>query len=201
MFGFSPQANQGADMLAYSDDAEHQYQVFIPDFFLGSPADPSWFPPDTAEKGQKLGAFFQGPGNPGPVAGKIPEIVEEITKKSGGVIQKWGVVGLCWGGKIVSFSSGKGTPFTAVAEVHPAMVDPADAENITVPIAMLASGDEDAEAVKKFGEALTVERYIETFGDQIHGWMAARGDLSNPRVKAEYERGYQTLLGFFHKYL
>lgn len=28
-----------------------------------------------------------------------------------------------------------------------------------------------------------------------------RGDLENERVKKEYERGYQTLLDFYHKYL
>jgi len=67
-----------------------------------------------------------------------------------------------------------GTPFSAVAEVHPAMVDPKDAEGIKVPMCMLASGDEDAEAVKKFGENLKETSHIETFGDQIHGWMAAR---------------------------
>ena len=54
------------------------------------------------------------------------------------------------------------------------MVDPADAKAITVPLCMLASKDEDAETVKKFGEALSVKSHIETFGDQVHGWMAAR---------------------------
>ncbi len=81
------------------------------------------------------------------------------------------------------------------------MVDPNDAKNITVPLCMLASGDEDAEAVKKFGEALTTDKHIETFSDQIHGWMAARGDLENEKVKKEYERGYQVLLDFYHKHL
>ena len=70
--------------------------------------------------------------------------------------------------QIVSLTSGKGTPFSAVAEVHPAMVDPKDAENITVPICMLASKDEDADAVKSFEKALKVESHIETFSDQIH---------------------------------
>lgn len=54
------------------------------------------------------------------------------------------------------------------------MVDPKDAEGIKVPVCMLASKDEDPEAVKKFGEGLTKPSHIETFGDQVHGWMAAR---------------------------
>jgi dienelactone hydrolase len=88
-------------------------------------------------------------------------------------------------------------PFSVAASAHPAMVDPADAEGMKIPFAMLASGDEPADDVKKFEDALTVPKHVEIFGDQIHGWMAARSDLSNDRVKAEYERGYKTVLTFF----
>lgn len=79
------------------------------------------------------------------------------------------------------------------------MVDPADAEGLDVPFALLASQDEDKADVKKFEEALKVPHHVETFGDQIHGWMAARSNLEDERVKAEYERGYKTLLEFFGK--
>lgn len=81
------------------------------------------------------------------------------------------------------------------------MVDPADAEGLTVPFALLASKDEDVTAVKQFEEGLKVPHHVETFADQIHGWMAARSDLTNDRVKEEYERGYKTLLEFFGKQL
>ncbi len=70
--------------------------------------------------------------------------------------------------QIVSLSSGEGTPFAAGAEVHPSMVDPADAEKIKIPICILASGDEDAEAVSKFEKALTVQKHVETYKDQVH---------------------------------
>ena len=54
IFGFFPQTLQGADILAYGDE-ERPYQVFMPDFFDGKAADISWYPPDTKEKGEKLG--------------------------------------------------------------------------------------------------------------------------------------------------
>lgn len=41
IFGYFPQTIQGADILAYSDK-EHAYQVFMPDFFDGEPADIAW---------------------------------------------------------------------------------------------------------------------------------------------------------------
>lgn len=78
------------------------------------------------------------------------------------------------------------------------MVDAADAQGMTVPFAMLASGDEPEEDVKKFEEALGgVKKHVEIFKDQIHGWMAARSNLEDERVKSEYERGYKTILKFF----
>lgn len=79
------------------------------------------------------------------------------------------------------------------------MVDPADAKDVKVPFIMLASGDEPLEDVKKFEDTLTVPKHVETFDDQIHGWMAARADLSQDRVKAEYQRGYKTVVEFFGK--
>jgi len=44
----------------------------------------------------------------------------------------------------------KGSPFAASAQVHPAMINPADAENLDKPTALFPSKDEDAEDVKKF---------------------------------------------------
>jgi hypothetical protein len=38
IFGFFSQSIQGADILA-TGDKDHQYQVFIPDFFDGNPFD------------------------------------------------------------------------------------------------------------------------------------------------------------------
>lgn len=172
----------------------------MPDFFLGKPLPQSGFPPDTEEKQKKLGEFFGGPAKSDDNAKKVPELIKEIEKQCSG-IKKWGSLGMCWAGKIVSLTAQSGTNFSAAAEVHPAMLDPADAKGIKIPLCMLASGDEDVEAVKQFEAGLSVPKHVETFNDQIHGWMAARGDLENEKVKKEYERGYQVLLDFYHKHL
>jgi dienelactone hydrolase len=81
------------------------------------------------------------------------------------------------------------------------MVNPSEAEKIKVPLCMLASGEEPADDVEKFEKALTGPKHVEIFQDQIHGWMAARSDLEDPRVKEEYIRGYKTLLSFFAKHV
>ncbi|KAG6016616.1 hypothetical protein E4U43_003440 [Claviceps pusilla] len=199
IFGYFEQTLQGVDILAHSD-AENKYKVLIPDWFEGSPASIEWYPPDTAEKKEKLGAFF-GKFPPPEVASKVPSYVQAVKDKFSS-LTKFGIVGYCWGGKVATLSTkADNSPFGAIASVHPAMVDPKDAEGINVPMALLASGDEPAEDVQKFEDTLTAPKHVEVFKDQIHGWMAARSDLSNDRVKEEYERGYKVLLTFFGKYL
>ena len=54
--------------------------------------------------------------------------------------------------------------------------------------------------VEAFKAALKVPNHVETFSTQIHGWMAARGDLEDPEVRKEYERGYKTALEFLHQH-
>lgn len=70
IFGYFPQTIQGADILAYGDK-ERSYQVFMPDLFDGKPADITWYPPDTKEKGELLGNFFATTAAP-------PKTVENV---------------------------------------------------------------------------------------------------------------------------
>jgi dienelactone hydrolase len=76
--------------------------------------------------------------------------------------------------KIVNLASRSDTLFKAAAACHPAMVDPADAPQVTIPIAVLPSQDEDKDAIAKYESGLKVKHIIKTFPDQVHGWMAAR---------------------------
>lgn len=107
----------------------------------------------------------------------------------------------CWGGKVVSLATASVlNPFKAAAVCHPAMVEPKDAAVIKVPFIMLASGEEPADKVKEFEKKLEGPKHVEIFEDQVHGFMAARGDLSKERTKNEYIRGYKTILEFFGKH-
>jgi len=198
IFGFYPQTIQGADILAHGD-ADASYMVFIPDFFEGSPADLAWYPPDTDEKGAKLGEWFKSAAPPKHLP-KIPGIVDAAQKYNEN-IRTWGIIGYCWGGKMTSLLAGKATAFKAAVQTSPAMVDAADAEKVQIPMMMLASKDEPKADVEKYDASLTVPKHVETFSDQVHGFMSARGDLNDSKGKAEYERGYQLALEFFHKHL
>lgn len=35
----------------------------------------------------------------------------------------------------------------------------------------------------------------------LHGWMSARGDLSNPEVEEQFQGGYRMLAQWFEKHL
>lgn len=81
------------------------------------------------------------------------------------------------------------------------MLDLEDAAKITIPTCLLPSEDEKLETVDPWVAKLTVEKYVERFGDQKHGWMSARADLEDEKVKSEYERGYRIFLEWFAKHL
>jgi len=197
IFGYFPQTIQGADILAFSSDTK--YKVVMPDWFDDNPADITWYPPDTPEKQENLGRFFKKNG-PQSIKPRLVSVIKAAETKYSS-IQSWGIVGLCWGGKAVSLlTSADDNPFKVAAECHPAMVSAADAESIKIPLCMLASMDEPVDEVKKFEENLKAStKHVEIFGDQIHGWMGARSNLEDERVKSEYVRGYKTLLDFFAK--
>lgn len=166
------------------------------DFFEGSPADISWYPPDTDEKGKKLGEFFNTKAAPPKTLERIPKILKELESKHG--IQEWGILGFCWGGKIVNLVSQKGTPFKSAVAAHPAMVDANDAAGVTIPFAMLPSKDEPKEDVEKWQKEIKVKNVVKWWPEQIHGFMAARSDLKDPKVKKDYEAAYKFVLDWFH---
>lgn len=54
------------------------------------------------------------------------------------------------------------------------MVDPNDATNITIPMALLASEGEPKPDVEAYQKNLKVKNLIQFYSDQPHGFMAAR---------------------------
>ncbi|EAW13488.1 dienelactone hydrolase family protein [Aspergillus clavatus NRRL 1] len=199
IFGYFNQTLQGADILA-TGDAQRQYKLFMPDWFKRNPCPIEWYPPDTEEKQKNLRNWF-GQHAPNSVADALPEYVRAV-QAANPSIQSWGLIGFCWGGKVTELitSNPSINPFRIAATAHPAMIDPAGAAQIAVPYILLASSEERAETVQAFEQGLQVPHHVETFGDQVHGWMAARADLRDPRVREEYLRGYRTVLKFFEEH-
>ncbi|KAJ5673388.1 Alpha/Beta hydrolase protein [Penicillium longicatenatum] len=103
IFGFFDQNIQGAH-----SGPNRKYRVFMPDFFEGSPAQISWYPPQTEEHQKKLGEFFKSKAAPAKSLAKVPTLVAQANTfaPGGKEFDKWSVVGFCWGGKLATLLAG-----------------------------------------------------------------------------------------------
>ena len=184
--------------MAYADK-DHPKQVIMPDFFENNCADIAWYPPDTEEKQKKLGDWFVNAAPPKHLP-KISSILEEA-EKSNSNIKSWGVMGYCWGGKMVSLIGGKDTKFKAGVQTSPALVDVGDADKVKIPMLIMPSQDETLSDFEKYRDALKVKNQMVVFDKMPHGWMSARCDLKDTEMKKEYERGYKLAVEFFNEHL
>jgi len=84
----------------------------------------------------------------------------------------------------------------SAALVHPAFIDPADADNVVAPICVLASKDEDPKAMKGLIDAVKKKPFgdkvfFKTFHDMFHGWCAGRAnygdELNNKRAHEVFD--------------
>ena len=198
IFGLDfPQTLQGCDLVAAATSA----RVVVPDLFRGKPMAIANFPPDSPEKRQALQAFFAGPAAPPATVAFLRDTLAPTLKDAFPTVERWAVVGYCWGGKIAtlitSAAAGEGQPFfVASAQLHPAMLNAADAGQLAVPHFCLATRDEDADTTQRFKETLeandrardksVVLRWEGTF----HGFMAARANLQDQDSREYYEKGF-----------
>ncbi|KAK7746611.1 hypothetical protein SLS62_009332 [Diatrype stigma] len=204
IFGFRSQSLQGADILAHS--SPKPCLVVMVDWFQGAAAQEAWFASGRDEDRRLARHFVDTTASPARVLPRVLDFLAKAKSTYFPGVQRWGAVGFCWGAKLVSLVVAAGgedaSPLlAAAAQSSPARLDPEEAKRITVPMAVLASAGEDADVVRRYGDSLQGEKYVETFGGQVHGWMSARGELEKAEVRSEYERGYKILIDFFDKYL
>ena len=197
IFGYHMTTQQGADKLSES----LKVPVFMPDFLRGKPWPVEGFPPRSDEEQKKLGEWF---GTIGSIPDRLKDM-EGVTSalKSKGYA-KLGLYGFCWGGKIASLTGNAGTPFLAVSQVHPAMVAPEDAKNVTVPLAFFPSKDEPENDVNAYWENFTSahpelkeKSQFKYYTNMHHGWAAARANLKDEANLAAFHEVYERLADFF----
>ncbi|KAK6516153.1 hypothetical protein TWF506_006065 [Arthrobotrys conoides] len=116
-------------------------------------------------------------------------------------VDKWGMFGLCFGGKVVALMSRKDTPYLASGQAHPSFIANEDPELITIPHICLASKDEDPEKIAIYKIVLGERGHVDTYPENIHGWMGIKADLEDPEKKRSFNKGYQEVSDFFRRYL
>ncbi|KGO40374.1 Dienelactone hydrolase [Penicillium expansum] len=196
IFGLYPQTKQGAALLAKELDC----LVIIPDFFNGEAANIEWVGMDTAEKRDNMMGFFANKASPEKNLATLYSVTNE-TKSLYATVEKWAVLGLCWGGKLAALASTDQTPFVASGQTHPALLDIADARRMAIPHICLVSPDEPADILNPYKEALPDHSEFELYGTMFHGWMGARANLEDEKNLLEFTRGYKQVAAFFKRWL
>lgn len=181
IFGFSPQTLRGADIVAasLSSSSKGPVAVLVPDWFDGTVADKAWVPPVTDEQAAKLGNFVKTKAAPELVVPRVLKFAEGLKQQQPALpnVQNLGIFGFCWGGKLASIACQKSSDsiFSVAVQTSPSRADPEEAANISVPMALLLSKDEDLPTMQKFYDNLpTSDKFMERFEGQIHGWMSGR---------------------------
>ncbi|KAI8916591.1 Alpha/Beta hydrolase protein [Powellomyces hirtus] len=200
IFGFASQTQQGADLLATLG-----FRVIMPDLFRGKPFPVERMTPTGSEAEQKalmadIGNFIGTTGN---FQERIPELQALSSALRSAGAEKVGVYGLCWGGKLVILA-GAADPkaFDAVAQGHPAKLDPTDVEKLTVPFASFISKDENKDDHQKMIDILKTrpgneKNHFRVYPEMHHGWAGARANLANPDNLREFHDVYSRFGAFF----
>ncbi|TFL03637.1 Alpha/Beta hydrolase protein [Pterulicium gracile] len=196
IFGFFPQTQQGADILASTLGAT----VYMPDFFApDGPVPTSRHPPKNKEDEEFLSNFFATTAAPPKAVEKVKAFSQVV--KSGGA-KRLGLYGFCWGGKVSMLTAADSTVVGAAAVVHPAMFSVDDAEKVQVPMGIYPSKDESKDELEKVekvlgGKPFASKNDFEYYSTMHHGWAAARADLQNAENKKQFEDVYSRLATFF----
>lgn len=148
VFGLFIQTLMGADIMAYDykqyPDSAGDYKIFMPDFFGDNPSKIENFPPKSERQRKEIMAFITGPADPSKSVPLVEPLLEAF-QNANPQITSWAIVGFCWGVKIGTLCTTKGTKFSAAGGAHPSLMDVEDAKHVAVPTCILPSQDEDPE--------------------------------------------------------
>ncbi|KAK6362656.1 hypothetical protein TWF730_000111 [Orbilia blumenaviensis] len=186
-YGYSDQVLTAADLLSKLSGA----LVIVPDILGDAAIPPQHQSLDQVSEEEKNSLV-------GKLMGKINEFRDfpgqildgmKIWGSSWPSIEKWGIFGLCFGGKVVAVMSRKDTPYLVSGQAHPSFLVDEDPELVVIPHICLASKDEDPDKIANYQTVLGQHCYVETYSENIHGWMGAKADLQDPEKMASFEKG------------
>ncbi|TYJ58781.1 hypothetical protein B9479_000617 [Cryptococcus floricola] len=194
VFGFSPQILQGADLIA-----SQGYRVVMPDFLVGKYATPELFGPDAEAKRNEYFSQF-----PGAIPTQSKPLADSIAALKAAGHSRVAILGACWGYKAAVITEGLAGVDVFLA-VHPTFPAPEDAEKINVPALIISTSGEDKsviDAIEKGVEAKNPGKNVfKHYADQVHGFAAARADLSGGDTLAAYVEAYQLIVKFLKEHL
>lgn len=215
IFGWTSNSEQLADRLKESMNGD-DCVVCMPDFMRGRGWDPTNIPPT------KDGKFPEGVEPEDGINPLFNWIMthptcnfdrnDEIQKVKEYLVntyqvEKIGMVGICWGGKVTFLAAKEQGLVDAIATCHGSLLEKADAEAVTVPVCMLDSKEEPETYKTELRPVLQEKSNLSLFKDfptMHHGWMGTRGvgsdtDFGDDEVRKQYAQGVMDLVNFFTK--
>mmetsp|Transcript_12309 Transcript_12309/g.29237 ORF Transcript_12309/g.29237 Transcript_12309/m.29237 type:complete len:249 (+) Transcript_12309:95-841(+) len=194
IFGFSfPQVFQVADRIADSG-----FAVGVPDIFRGSPWPMDKFPPKPEDNFMewikpKMEYLTQ-------IKPDVDATVSLLRTTAGAKEGKYGVIGFC-AGAALALQAGAQADVGAVGAAHPAFGLLSDggvsaAECLQCPVALLPAKGDDVEKVHQVvsTKPFAGKCVLKEFRQQVHGFMAARGDWKDPLVTAAAAEGIEVFV-------
>ncbi|KAJ2716439.1 hypothetical protein H4R19_000650 [Coemansia spiralis] len=188
IFGMHANVVQLCDVLAAAG-----YYVVLPDL-LGSKA----LTEADLGSAEVFGAFIKGAGSWAANKDKYAA-VQGYLRDSG--ITAVGVVGFCWGGKMVVEALAELDGLAGGAIVHPALIKDGDMATVKAPLFVLPSKDEPdfaAEFATLEYKPFFAQCGMVRFDDMFHGFCGARGDWSQPEQAKRVNDAIALLVGFFN---
>ncbi|KAL5971879.1 hypothetical protein TSMEX_000383 [Taenia solium] len=178
VFGFGiNNTRRFADMLADQTNAH----VLVPDFFHGEPWSLDDFPPKHSEVFsewlEKISRWEDVSALLSTANTYLKTLLPEEHHK------KLGILGFSWGGKqVLRACCSRDYGYLAGVSVDGFALEPEDAENLSIPVFFMPSGENTSiEPIKRildkrpFGDRC---RYY-TFAEESHGYASSLGDLNN----------------------
>ncbi|KAJ1938048.1 hypothetical protein FBU59_004565 [Linderina macrospora] len=188
IFGYHANVLQLCDILGTAG-----FRVILPDLLDGKYLTEA----DLGKEGVFM-EFARTRGSWAAVKGHYQTAYEYLQKNG---CSKIGVIGFCWGGKMVVEALKEVEGLAGGAIVHPAMITDQDFGEIKAPLLALPSKDEPdyTEGFKKakalaFGDKCEMVR----FDDMFHGFCGARGDWSNETQAKRANDAIKLLAKFFN---
>ncbi|KAJ2747471.1 hypothetical protein GGI20_000460 [Coemansia sp. BCRC 34301] len=191
VFGFHPNVLQLCDILGGLG-----FYVVLPDLLHGMPLTMA-----DLGKPEVLRNFMHTAGSWGT---NKQAYIQGIEHLHGSGATSVGLVGFCWGGKMVVTALEDLDGFVGGAIVHPAMVVSDDFAKVKAPLMALPSKDEDMGLYKSGFAGLKADKpfgaqcRLESFEDMTHGFCGARGDWADPAIAKRANDVIQLLVTFFN---
>ena len=197
IFGFHPNNFELADNIA----SARGWKVVIPDLLRGSAWPAVNFPPKTPAQSGAFAAFLTGPADAKKRVLDVKVLIETIRAVEPEA--SFAVLGFCWGCKLAALCALAIPRLKAITGAHPAFLNEEDGRLVKLPTLWLPTGDDDMTeyqtGVLSGGNSQNVT-VNENFRDMFHGFMAARGDWTNPKLREKASAGTQVIVGFLEKY-